>query len=89
MFRLFIFFLSVRTGFANKGELWKNDYETENFEKYLDNLWNQVKPLYDQLHKFVAYKLKERYGDKIDVADGLIPAHVFGIFIEFSCFFVQ
>lgn len=60
------------------GEMWKIDYETENFEEDLDRLWEQVKPLYNQLHKYVANKLKERYGDKIDISDGMIPAHVTG-----------
>lgn len=44
----------------------------------MDKLWQQLEPLYTELHTYVARKLKERYGDKIDLDDGLIPAHVFG-----------
>lgn len=44
----------------------------------MDELWEQLEPLYSELHTYVSRKLKERYGDKIDLDDGLIPAHVFG-----------
>lgn len=44
----------------------------------MDKLWEQVKPLYIHLHKFVGRKLKERFGEKLDISDGYIPAHVFG-----------
>lgn len=88
MLRQIFIYIAHCAGFADKGELWKSDYETEDFEEYLDKLWKQVEPLYDALHKFVRNKLKERYGDKIDISDGLIPAHVVGGFrsnlVEFS-----
>lgn len=41
-------------------------------------MWTDVEPLYDELHKYVSRKLKGIYGEKLDIADGLIPAHVFG-----------
>lgn len=44
----------------------------------MDNLWLQVEPLYNELHKYVASKLKKRYGEKLDLTDGMIPAHIFG-----------
>lgn len=65
-------------GFNNQAEYWMHDYETPTFEDDLFNLWEQVKPLYSQLHKFVSNKLKERYGDKLDISDGLLPAHILG-----------
>lgn len=34
--------------------------------------------MYDQLHKYVAHKLKQYYKDELDISDGLIPAHIFG-----------
>ncbi|KAK4883480.1 hypothetical protein RN001_006799 [Aquatica leii] len=69
---------AVLNDFKDKGDMWKNDYQTENFEADMDRLWEQVKPLYEELHKYVGYKLKKQYGDKLNIDDGLIPAHVFG-----------
>nr|XP_022901638.1 angiotensin-converting enzyme-like [Onthophagus taurus] len=70
--------IAAKNGKNTAAELWQEAYETENFESKLDDLWNQVKPLYEELHKYVSKKLKTRYGEKLDIADGLIPAHVFG-----------
>ncbi|KAF5302725.1 hypothetical protein FQR65_LT08467 [Abscondita terminalis] len=69
---------AVENGFADNGDMWKSFYESDTFENDIAILWNQVKPLYDELHTYVANKLKKHYGDKLDVEDGLIPAHILG-----------
>lgn len=58
--------------------MWRFDYEDPDFIKNMDDLWTQVEPLYNELHKYVGNKLKQRFGDKIDLSDGLLPAHVLG-----------
>lgn len=67
-------------GFANLGDLWKAKYDMTPaaFEAETDRLWNQVKPLYDDLHCYARQKLAARYGaDK--VPEGApIPAHLLG-----------
>lgn len=63
------------------GEMWKFEFESPTFVKDMDELWLQVEPLYKELHLFVSTKLKERYGDKLDVSDGFIPAHVLGKYL--------
>ncbi|MEL7450065.1 MAG: M2 family metallopeptidase [Pseudomonadota bacterium] len=67
-------------GFANTGDLWRSGYDmdADAFEKETDRLWNQVKPLYDELHCYVRGKLGETYGSDIVPADGPIPAHLLG-----------
>lgn len=60
--------------------MWRFDYETDNFEEYLDNIWKELEPLYVALHTYVKGKLKEKFGDKLDVSDGNIPAHVLGLY---------
>lgn len=68
------------SGYQDKGDMWRSKYESPNFIQDVDKLWEQVKPLYEELHKYVGNKLKKRYKDEIDLSDGLIPAHVFGEF---------
>lgn len=53
-------------------------FESPDFIKLIDDLWYQVEPLYKELHTFVAHKLKGRYGDALDISDGLLPAHILG-----------
>jgi len=67
-------------GAADLGDLWRSAYDMTpaEFEQETDRLWNQVKPLYDQLHCYVRAKLSKRYGaDKVP-ATGPIPAHLLG-----------
>lgn len=66
-------------GYADVGEMWRSGYDMDPaaFEQETDRLWDQVKPLYEQLHCYVKSELTEKYGDKGQVA-GMIPAHLTG-----------
>jgi peptidyl-dipeptidase A len=67
-------------GFSNLGNLWKSAYDMspEAFEQDTQRLWQQVKPLYDDLHCYVRGRLAKRYGaDKVP-AGKPIPAHLLG-----------
>ncbi len=66
-------------GFADTGALWRSKYDmpADEFPKELDRLWEQVKPLYLELHAYVRMKLHEKYGDVVP-ATGPIPAHMLG-----------
>lgn len=54
------------------------DYEAEDFPDQIQALWEQLKPLYEQIHAYVRRRLYEKYGDKVLTKDGLIPAHLLG-----------
>jgi len=66
-------------GFADTGALWRSGYDMppDDFSKELDRQWEQVKPLYVQLHAYTRWKLREKYGDIVP-ASGPIPAHLLG-----------
>jgi len=67
-------------GFKDVAELWQANYDmpADKFAPEVDRLWNQVKPLYTQLHCYARRKLNAAYGDKVVPKTGPIPAHVFG-----------
>ena len=67
-------------GFADTGVLWRSLYDMppEAFAAEMERLWQQVKPLYDSLHTYTRYKLRESYGPEQVPATGPIPAHLFG-----------
>ncbi|XP_064087199.1 angiotensin-converting enzyme-like [Macrobrachium nipponense] len=65
-------------GFDNMGDMWIHPYESDTFRQDLARLWDQLKPLYEQLHAYVRRKLREKYGDKHISKRGPIPAHLFG-----------
>lgn len=65
-------------GFHDASELWQSTYESDDFEDNMRQLWEQLFPLYKQLHAYVRAKLRKMYGaDKI-AEDGPIPAHLLG-----------
>jgi len=67
-------------GFSDLGELWRSNYDMEPdaLAAETERLWEQVKPLYDELHCFVRSRLRKVYGEDKIPADGPIPAHVLG-----------
>jgi peptidyl-dipeptidase A len=67
-------------GFSDLSALWKAGYDMrpDEFEKDTDRLWNQVKPLYEQLHCYVRGKLQGKYGQAAVPDKGPIPAHLLG-----------
>jgi peptidyl-dipeptidase A len=59
--------------------LWKEPYETEDFQQQLEKILNETKPFYDVLHAYTRMKLRERYGeDKFPKDKSPIPASVLG-----------
>jgi len=71
---------ATEMGFADLGELWKSKYDMapDAFAADIDRLWNQVKPLYEQLHCYTRAKLSEKYTTAVAPATGPIPAHLLG-----------
>ena len=68
-------------GFADAGELWRSGYDMPpaKLAAETDRLWNQVKPLYEQLHCYARARLDAKYGkDKGEVAGRMLPAHLLG-----------
>jgi peptidyl-dipeptidase A len=67
-------------GFADLGELWRSRYDmpAAAFEAEVDRLWQQLRPLYEQLHCYARARLRQRYGAERVPASGPIPAHLLG-----------
>jgi peptidyl-dipeptidase A len=71
---------SKEIGFEDMGALWRSGYDMspQEFEADIERLWQDVKPLYDDLHCFTRKKLRAKYGkDKIP-EKAPIPAHLLG-----------
>jgi peptidyl-dipeptidase A len=67
-------------GYADTGAMWRSGYDMDPdaFVKLTDDTWQQVKPLYDQLHCYTRAKLNEKYGDAVQPATGPIRADLLG-----------
>ena len=59
------------------GNFQRSEYEMGNdFQKAIMKLWNEVKPLYQELHAYVRYKLRENYPEVPE--NGTVQAHLLG-----------
>ncbi|XP_078079873.1 angiotensin-converting enzyme [Mustelus asterias] len=65
-------------GFSDTGANWRSWYNSPTFAEDIENIYNQLKPLYLNLHAFVRRKLYQRYGPKYINLKGPIPAHLLG-----------
>lgn len=71
---------SSEMGFADTGEMWRSGYDMTpaEFAAETDRLWDQVKPLYEQLHCYTRARLEQAYGTDKGQVNRMIPAHLTG-----------
>ncbi|NXR07170.1 ACE2 enzyme, partial [Semnornis frantzii] len=75
-------------GYSDYGDYWRANYEADYPEEYkysrdqliedVEKTFEQIKPLYQQLHAYVRHKLEEIYGPDLISSTGCIPAHLLG-----------
>ena len=67
-------------GYADTGALWRSNYDMtpEAFIATTEKLWNEVKPLYQQLHCYTRKQLNAKYGDSVQAKTGPIRADLLG-----------
>lgn len=67
-------------GFGNVGDVWLAGYDVppKEFQVQIEALYNELQPLYKELHCYVRAQLAKHYGtDKVPL-DKPIPAHLLG-----------
>ena len=71
---------AMEFGYADLGAYWRSQYDMspDEFEAETTRLWEQVKPLYDELHCHVRAELGDAYGEDKVPQDQPIPAHLLG-----------
>jgi len=67
-------------GYGDLGEMWRSKFDMTPAEFQVESgkLWEQVKPLYDELHCHVRARLGDVYGEDKVPQDSPIPAHLLG-----------
>jgi peptidyl-dipeptidase A len=67
-------------GYSDLGEMWRAGFDmtSDEFQAETGRLWDQVKPLYEELHCAVRARLGEHYGEDKVPQGGPIPAHLLG-----------
>lgn len=67
-------------GYPDVSAMWRSQYDmpAEDVAKVTDAIWQDVKPLYDDLHCYVRGSLNEKYGDAVQPKTGPIRADLLG-----------
>ncbi|MEA3029243.1 MAG: peptidyl-dipeptidase [Sphingomonadales bacterium] len=67
-------------GFPDTGAMWRSKYDMspDEFAALTERLWNEVRPLYVELHCFTRAGLNRRYGNEVQAANGPIRADLLG-----------
>ncbi|XP_051014842.1 angiotensin-converting enzyme [Acomys russatus] len=65
-------------GYTDGGDSWRSLYETDNLEQDLEQLYQELQPLYLNLHAYVRRSLHRHYGSQYINLNGPIPAHLLG-----------
>ena len=64
-------------GYTDLGHAWRLSYEVDNLDAIVEKLWNDLRPLYLELHAYVRYRLAQAYPGKVSQYD-YIEAHLLG-----------
>ncbi|XP_053426752.1 angiotensin-converting enzyme-like protein Ace3 [Nycticebus coucang] len=65
-------------GYNDMGALWRSKYESDTLQEELDQLFQELQPLYLNLHAYVRRALHRHYGPQVIDLRGPIPAHLLG-----------
>ena len=66
------------TGYQDGGDSWRSMYEMPFLEEELEQLFQELQPLYLNLHAYVRRALHRHYGPDVINLEGPIPAHLRG-----------
>lgn len=63
-------------GFSDTGDFWRYSYEEPNFNNTIAKLWEELLPMYEEIHTYVRRKLRRFYQNRFKTST--IPAHILG-----------
>ncbi|XP_031773861.1 angiotensin-converting enzyme [Apis florea] len=64
--------------FTDAAEYWMFPYESPNLQQDIDEVWEMIRPLYEELHAYIRRKLRDLYGPEKIGTHALLPAHILG-----------
>lgn len=55
--------MAKENNFSDAAKYWQSLFEIDEFEKTINDLWLEVKPLYDELDEYMRFQLISIYGE--------------------------
>ena len=72
----------IFTDFTDAADYWQFPYESFNFEQDVEDVWEGIKPLYEELLTYVRKKLKDLYGPEKISGVAPLPSHLLGEYLS-------
>ncbi|XP_066139070.1 angiotensin-converting enzyme isoform X1 [Euwallacea fornicatus] len=69
---------SKLNNFTNTADYWSFPFESPSLELDLEDVWADIKPLYELLHAYVRRRLREYYGPERINRQAPLPSHILG-----------
>lgn len=63
-------------GYEDYGDYWREEYEDKNLEQNMEDILEEMNPLYKKLHAYARFKLNKMFGDDVVGKTGMIPIHL-------------
>lgn len=63
--------------------MWREELEIPDLETVVEDLFEEIRPLYEMLHAVIRHKLYEKFGPEGIDLRGPIPVHLLGTFFTF------
>lgn len=64
--------------FTDAGDMWNFPYESAVFPLEVEDVWQEVNPVFEQLHAYVRRKLRDLYGPERVSKTAPLPSHILG-----------
>lgn len=68
----------MHADFTDAADYWMFPYESTNFQQEIDEVWESIRPLYEELHAYVRKRLRDIYGLEKIGGHTPLPAHILG-----------
>lgn len=73
---------NLQLDFTDAADYWMFPYESVNFQAEADEVWNSIRPLYEELHAYIRKRLRDLYGPEKIGRHTPLPAHILGEMID-------
>lgn len=72
--------------FTDAAEYWMFPYESPNFQQDVDEAWEMIRPLYEELQAYVRRRLRDLYGPEKIGGHAPLPSHILGKTVFYKVF---
>ncbi|XP_037941813.1 angiotensin-converting enzyme-related protein-like [Teleopsis dalmanni] len=71
-------------GHVTPSRTWYLYYDTENFQRELEDVVWEIMPLYQEMHAYLRHAIRTAYGQSVTPDDGCLPSSVLDVLVSYT-----